>query len=197
MFSKNGTELFCFYDTQELYTFKFHDGYSLDQIESICHRDNSYPINGKLVKHGQQILPLNQTGFSSDVPTKEWSTSSTSLMKNVGPIVDIQQIRETMYFVSGSAPSSALYQAKKGLTIESDIQDHILGSIEFDRRIDKLWIFGDLALIQFLEGDQALFQFDGGNVTEITAPPIDMDRETLAIMADVTSNGWKLIFQLV
>lgn len=38
-------------------------------------------------------------------------------------------------------PCSALYEVRKGITTRADISDTVLGSLDFEYEIDKLWLF--------------------------------------------------------
>lgn len=168
--SIDGTKMYCLFDSQELYSFTFPEDYQLDRIQSQQYKCSNLPMSGIIIyadPASQKILILNQTGYSSqvyfdltndneataeDYNLSQWSTNSSSLILNIGPVIDFK-VSYNIYCVAGLPPCSALYEVRKGITTRDDISETVIGSLDFEYEIDQLWLFANTHMfIKFYNG---------------------------------------------
>lgn len=214
----------CLFDNQELYTFNFIENFNLGQIESKVTRSKSLPfsaviaalpIDGTLLvfnQTGRTDEPIVQTGVieqqTNSFALGTWSTKSTAVTLNPGPILDFQLGDHGFYCIGGLSPASALYETRSGISATSEqitVDPIYMGQLSFDDEIDCIpfcfKLHSDyICLIRFLtSGTQVLLRFndtfDQYQVLDSTG--FDLENETLASGETVTSNGWRLFLQVV
>ncbi len=65
LFNKDGREMICVFDNQEIRRFKFNEECNISQIESAdVFRDFGIPINSIAAWNSDKIMHINQTGFT-------------------------------------------------------------------------------------------------------------------------------------